>query len=317
LKKIISIFILLFLNISNAQNIDMKRIQNDYINFINGRLDKKENCLNPEFLDTGLNYKLHSDGKVSGRHIVIRDGKKLSSGEIEITRIEVDKRNPTLLNVYEKIKRRNHEESGDVISLIQFDGSTLRVIERSIDGKKTISDGRYLSTGTQTIVYYKCDSMNASKLVEVPPGTPTKEDELRSAAKIDVISQALNYSIGVKEDSSGKIFYAPINNANGRCIYRLIGVNNEQSIAEGLLNIAIVGNAPRNLDINKGNPEALTINSNYIKDNLFNRYDTFYSVRIEGIPGEFQCSSTVCNPDRLYRAWNLIFSKCSTVKKPF
>ncbi len=317
MKKFIAIYLVFFSNYLLAQNLDSKKIYNEYINFINGRLDKKENCMNPEISDTGLNYKLQADGKIKGRQIVIRDGKKLSSGEIEITRIEIDLKNPTLLNVYEKIKRKEGEEPGDVVSTIRFDGSSVRTIERSIDGKKTISEGRYLSSGSQTVTYYKCDSLSNSKIVTEPPGTPSREDELRSAAKNDVISQALNYSVGLKEDSSGEIFYAPIQNTNGRCVYRLIGLNKEKSFIDSLFNIAIIGNAPRNLDINRGNPEAITINSKYIKDNLTDRYETYYSVRVEGIPGEFECSSKICNPDRLYRAWNLIFSKCSTVKKPF
>lgn len=115
--------------------------------------------------------------------------------------------------------------------------------------------------------------------------------KFQNLARNDVVAQALNYSSGYEEDSSGNEFWYPVKNSNGVCIYekfekkKFFSENNKQ------------------LDLSKGDPKTVKVYKSYIKE-LSREYLT---VQIEGI-ASFSCSS--CDSDRLYRAWNLIYSKC-------
>ena len=148
-------------------------------------------------------------------------------------------------------------------------------------------------------------------------------ERYRGIASSDVISQALNYSFQYPENSSGKEFWYPINNKNGQCIYSRmhyyindISPNFNQKKTElrfGALN-------GEQIDLNKGDPKTIKISRQTINVGLFggSLYQDFYNVSIEGIGMPISSGSVnSCDPDRLYRAWRLIYSKCAGRKSNF
>jgi hypothetical protein len=133
-------------------------------------------------------------------------------------------------------------------------------------------------------------------------------EKFRIIAKVDLISQALNYTYEYPEDSSGSTFWYPIKNINGHCIYQQRSTKN------------LSAHNNKQIDLGKGDPRTVKVTKGAVNVGLFGSsiFIDVYSVSVEGLGQPIaSCSATKCDPDRLYRAWNMIYSKCSGRKTNF
>jgi len=166
-----------------------------------------------------------------------------------------------------------------------------------------------------------------------------KIKELRSIASNDLVSQALNYAGGVREDSSGFFFYYPVKKDANQCVYgkitdpRVLSENERLGrIVERLKNVYTGKVFPPSIDLTNGELNNVTID--LTKGDLNNV--TFYEVRgvnpndtinpgpylkfqsnIDGVNENFECDSKTCSIERLRRAWKLVASNCKSAKKAF
>lgn len=128
-----------------------------------------------------------------------------------------------------------------------------------------------------------------------------EEENFRNSAKKDVVAQALNYISGYGEIAKGKSFYYPVNDRSSTCVYR------EYS-------------SKKDLDLNKGNPDAIEVYPglgpvNPILGEMLNIAAIPVVVsRVDGL-GRFTCAD--CHIERIERAWQLIYSRCSGTRKAF
>ena len=204
-------------------------------------------------------------------------------------------------------------------------------------GGKTVGEFRQGKAHGKTLVYDTNGSLTHStewidgKLVKKVQHNPNVEREIREKmesvnakrllAQNDIISQALNYINGFAENSSSSIFYAPINNTKGVCTYDLIQSSLTDALASEMVSqvySSILGvgiNSQNNrIFLNNGDPNSIQILEK--RGISFSQPYLNYISKVEGL-GQFECSSTQCNPDRLYRAWKAIYSKCNGTKKAF
>jgi hypothetical protein len=121
-------------------------------------------------------------------------------------------------------------------------------------------------------------------------------ETLRSAAKNDVVAQALNYVSGYGEDAKNSDSYYPLERNNGNCIFSRFDSWNKLTVK---------------LDLNKGNPDTLEFESMTMNSDI---RLVWYITRVEGL-GEFRCLN--CNSSRVQRAWALIYRECKGTRKAF
>ena len=204
-------------------------------------------------------------------------------------------------------------------------------------GGKTVGEFRQGKAHGKMLVYDTNGSLTHStewidgKIVKKVQHNPNEQREIREKmesvnakrllAQNDIISQALNYINGFAENSSSSIFYAPINNTKGVCTYDLIQSSLTDALVSEMASQAyssILGvgiNSQNNrILLNNGDPNSIQILEK--RGISFSQPYLNYISKVEGL-GQFECSSTQCNPDRLYRAWKAIYSKCNGTKKAF
>lgn len=320
IQRIFAIVTLAFLmSNSFAQSPSGSNLLNAYRNFLNGTLHTQEACENQIGRDSATFFP-QPDGTINGEGRITRDGISKIVLKIKIKTISLVDESKQLIRYEADMTNLTSGVTNSMVTVVKFNGTSSRVIDSSDETKKIVSNGVFVRSGKPTQTMVKCQ--NFSKTIDgsnqntASNSDAVVEDRLsasRRAASIDVVSQALNYSIGANEDSSGEVFYAPINNSNGTCVYRLLtpGAIQRPDLLGALMNMAIIGNAPRQVDINKGNRDGVAIYEKRLDGELY------YVVNVDGIPGEFTCSSRRCNSARLIRAWNLIFSKCKTTARAF
>jgi len=320
IPKILAIVILsFFMSDSFAQSTSESNTLNAFRNFLNGTFYSQEGCENPINNDAII-FIPQQDGTINSELRRTRNGISKISHRKNIKTISLVDESRQLIRYEADVTNLENGATYLIVNIVRFNGTSIRIIDSSEGSKKFVSNGAFVRSGNPTKSFGKCP--NSAKTMDGGNQTTTTnadvvvEDRLsasRKAASIDVVSQALNYSIGANEDSSGDVFYAPINNSNGTCVYRLLtpGAIQRPDLLGALMNMAIIGNAPRQVDINKGNREGVAIYEKRLDGELY------YVVNVDGIPGEFTCSSKRCNSARLLRAWNLIFSKCKTTTRAF
>ena len=179
----------------------------------------------------------------------------------------------------------------------------------------------------------KADIRNDTE--DIKKGKPSKFNKLskfRELAKNDVIAQVMNYSSGESEDASGISFFYPVDNDNGKCIYKLaidkstyLGAMSAEMI-EGfsqLNNLPGMKGAFPTVDL-KGNIDLGKVDLNnftFYKINSQNKKTRepilAYQTKVEGLPDYFNCDSKQCNIERLKRGWNLVKEKCKGTQKAF
>jgi hypothetical protein len=141
------------------------------------------------------------------------------------------------------------------------------------------------------------DSKNTQAFTSNPSTTASQNIEtLRSAAKNDVVAQALNYVSGYGEDAKNSDSYYPLERNNGNCIFSRFDSWNKLTVK---------------LDLNKGNPDTLEFESMTMNSDI---RLVWYITRVEGL-GEFRCLN--CNSSRVQRAWALIYKECKGTRKAF
>ncbi len=157
----------------------------------------------------------------------------------------------------------------------------------------------------------------------------------RLLAKNDVVAQVLNYASGLPEDGSGDVYYYPIDNENGKCLYKIAfnqnnplnqqiqGLLGAGQFAEsmGVPGLSGVNSAIKN-GIDLGKADLRNVNFYKLQGAQKNKYTGVtaylrYQSRVEGLPDIFECDSNSCNIDRLKRGWALVASKCKGTKKAF
>jgi hypothetical protein len=142
----------------------------------------------------------------------------------------------------------------------------------------------------------------------------------------------LNYSSGESEDASGITFFYPVDNKNGKCIYKLaidkttsLGAMTAE-IIEGfnqLNNIpGMQGMVPNidlkeNIDLGKVDLNNITFYKINSQNKKTREPILAYQTKIEGLPDFFNCDSNLCNIERLKRGWNLVKEKCKGTQKAF
>ena len=153
------------------------------------------------------------------------------------------------------------------------------------------------TTSTNAQIANSTDLKNSQALTSNTSTTTSQNIEtLRSAAKNDVVAQALNYVSGYGEDAKGLDFYYPFDRNNGNCIFSRFDSWNKLTVK---------------LDLNKGNPDTIEIQSPIIYLDV--RLEG-YMTKVEGL-GTFGCQD--CNPSRVRRAWALIYKECKGTRKAF
>lgn len=161
-----------------------------------------------------------------------------------------------------------------------------------------------------------------------------KSNNKRDLAKNDVIAQALNYSVGVPEDAQGPNYFYPIDTKDGKCVYGMTSDDSQMGQFSQSMQGAIgsmmpllgatgvqLPNTSTTFDLSKVD---FSTTAYYKKNGVTPRtkYSAGtpylkYQVKVDGLPDLFECDSSVCNIERLQRAWNLIAKTCVGIKKPF
>ncbi len=223
-----------------------------------------------------------------------------------------------------------------------------REYSKNFNGGVIVSEGRivkvlsanemnaYLSQSNQS---NKPNPSEKEKQKELAQKRSTQESQeniakKRTLAQKNIVSQALNYASGTKEDSSGYQFFYPIDITSGKCIYGLALDKSKTPAEVSMLNALTAmytgsaGNKNEEdqiIDLNKGDISRVAfykLNGNYPNYKIGNQWFTGdaylkYQSRVEGLPDWFQCDSSSCSIDRLRRAWGVIASQCRGAKKAF
>lgn len=163
----------------------------------------------------------------------------------------------------------------------------------------------------------------------------SKHNNSQNLTRDDVVSQVLNYAIGVPENGSGEVYFYPWNTENGMCVYKIAfneknqfsqaiqGMIEAGAIAEamGIPGVSDINSTIKyDIDLNKADLKNITFYKHQgAKQNQFTGITTYfrYKSRVEGLPDIFECDGNSCNVDRLKRGWNLVASKCKGTKKAF
>ena len=197
-----------------------------------------------------------------------------------------------------------------------------QILDWAVNGNYIVRDGK--DKDGVSVVWKVCTTNPNESFVK----KDINLTELRQLASKNIVSQALNYSSGVPEDSSGYQFFYPINVSNGQCIY---GVATDGSKTPELLKMYLGTNSVADeigniqIDLNKGDlsrPNFYKINGNnpnYKVGNQIYSGAAFlkYQSKVEGLPNMFECNSETCSIDRLRRAWNVIAKQCKGTAKAF
>lgn len=162
-----------------------------------------------------------------------------------------------------------------------------------------------------------------------------KEYNFRELARTDVVAQVLNYASGFPEDGSGDTYFYPVDNENGKCVYKIgfsesnplmqqiQGLLGASQLAEsmGVRDTSGINSAMKNgIDLSKG--DLKNVNFYKLQGSQRNKNTGVsaylrYTSRVEGLPDIFECDSNSCNIDRLKRGWELVASKCKGTQKAF
>jgi hypothetical protein len=131
---------------------------------------------------------------------------------------------------------------------------------------------------------------------------------IRQRASNNTISKALNYSAGLKEDSSAEAFYYPIDENKDSCKFSFFHSQNLNPALSSFLRIY-----PDLIDLNTIDYK----NVKFYEIRKKNEATLIYQTKADSLPDIFRCDSNVCNLERLGRAWNLIEKKCPGIKREF
>ena len=164
ISRIFTTFILAFLmSNSFAQSPSGSNMLNAFRNFLNGTFYTQEGCENPIDNDAII-FIPQQDGTINAELRRTRNGISKISHRKKIKTISLVDESRQLIRYEADVTNLENGATFLLVNIVQFKGTSLRIIDSSEGSKKFITNGAFVRSGNLTKSYGKCP--NSAKTID-------------------------------------------------------------------------------------------------------------------------------------------------------
>jgi hypothetical protein len=179
-----------------AQSSSSYEMVDKYKKFLSGTFDTQEGCSNPNASKGTITYYPLQNQLIGGELRAVRDNISKVINTFTIENIEVFDANKGLYKLEVTGKNEITGNEFESLRIMQFDGSSTRLISRVDDGKEIVSDGIIISSGLDTKPFFNCSNISKKEVLKNNDSlAQSKENNFRLSNYISVSNELRRWLI--------------------------------------------------------------------------------------------------------------------------